>query len=322
MLGTWKRQAVTGMFMAVVLAGGLAGPAGAAQKDLGALRVGLLPVGDCLQAFVADAKGYFKEEGFAGVEISRMAGGAQIVPAIEGGSLDLGWSNVVSVALAHEQGFGHVFITPGAVEADGFRPHKIMIAGDSPIRRAADLEGKVVAVNTLANIPYVAAATWMRANGVDPAKVKFVEVPFPNMEAAIKTKQVAAAVMLEPFVTVSLASGSARALEHEPFKAFGPRALIASWFAKKSWLAANPEKAAAFRRAIAKANQFIRTNQSEARLTLLNYTRLSKDLAEKIIMPAFDTTLNEGDVQVVLDATAKLGLLKQSFPARDILALQ
>jgi len=323
MVGNRARRALLGIVLAVLAAGGLTGAAAAAQpKDLGKLRVGVLPVGDCLQIFVAEARGYLKEEGFTGVELTRMAGGAQIAPAIEGGSLDLGWSNVVSVGLAHEQGFDHVFITPGATEAGGSRPHKIMVAADSPVRRAADLEGKTVAVNTLANIPYVAAATWLRANGVDPAKVKFVEVPFPNMEAALKAKRVDAAVMLEPFVTAGLAGGTTRVLENEPFKAFGPRSLIASWFAKKSWLAANPDKAAAFRRAVAKANQFIRANSTEARLTLLNYTRLSKDLAEKIILPAFEESLPEADVQAVLDATAKLGLLKASFPAKEILALQ
>lgn len=320
---TWTHRALGTLGAVLLAAGSWAGSAAAGEvKDLGKLRVGVLPVGDCLQIFVADARGYLKAEGFSGVELTRMAGGAQIAPAVEGGSLDLGWSNVVSVALAHEQGFDHVFITPGAVEAEGSRPHKIMVAADSPVRRAADLEGKVVAVNTLANIPYVAAASWLRANGVDPGKVKFVEVPFPNMEAALKTRQVAAAVMLEPFVTVSQANGSARPLEHEPFRVFGPRALIASWFAKKSWLAANPEKAAAFRRAVARANDFIRANPAEARQTLLAYTRLSQDLAGKIIMPAFDPALKEADVQPVLDATAKLGLLKAAFPARNILALQ
>jgi NitT/TauT family transport system substrate-binding protein len=323
MVRIWARRALLGMVLAVLFAGGLTGVAAAAQtKDLGKLRVGVLPVGDCLQIFVADAKGYLKEEGFSAVELSRMAGGAAVAPAVEGGSLDLGWSNVVSVALAHEQGFDHVFITPGASEMEGHRVHKIMVAADAPVRRAADLEGKAVAVNTLANIPFVAAAAWLRANGVQPDKVQFVEVPFPNMEAALKSKQVAAAVMLEPFVTASQAAGSTRALENEPFKAFGPRSLIASWFAKKSWLAANPDKAAAFRRAIAKATRAIRANPAEARLTLLTYTRLSKDLAEKIVMPAFEESLPEADVQAVLDATARQGLLKATFPAKDILILQ
>jgi len=323
MVRIWPRRALLGIVSVFLVASGLSGAAGAAQtRDLGKLRVGVLPVGDCLQIFVADAKGYLKEEGFSAVDLPRMAGGAAVAPAVEGGSLDLGWSNVVSVALAHEQGFDHVFITPGASEMEGHRVHKIMVAADSPVRRAADLEGRAVAVNTLANIPYVAAATWLQANGVAPEKVKFVEVPFPNMEAALKSKQVAAAVMLEPFVTASQAAGSTRVLEGAPFKAFGPRSLIASWFAKKSWLAANPEKVAAFRRAIAKATRAIQANPAEARLTLVNYTRLSKDLAEKILIPAFEEGLPEADVQAVLDATAKQGLLKATFPARDILTLQ
>jgi NitT/TauT family transport system substrate-binding protein len=308
-----------GLVMGLMLTALLAFQAQAAE--LGKLRVGIMPIVDCLQIFVADAKGYFKDEGLT-VEMPRMAGGAVIAPAVEGGTLEMGWSNVVSIALAHEQGFDYVFVTPGATEAPGFRPHKIMVGADSPVRAPKDLEGKTVAVNTLANIPYVAAATWLKGAGVALDKVKFVEVPFPNMEAALKTKRVDAAVMLEPFVTVSQAAGSARILEVEPFKVFGPRALIASWFAKKSWVEKNPQQAKAFARAIGRANQFIRANQPEARQILLSYTRLSKDLAEKIALPAFEETLSEADLQAVVDATARLGLLKKPFPAKEIILLQ
>lgn len=297
----------------------LMSPAQAAE--LAKLRVGIIPVGDCLQIFVADAKGFFKEEGLA-VEMPRLAGGAAIAPAVEGGTLELGWSNVVSIALAREQRFDYVFVTPGATEASGFRPHKIMVAADSPIKGPKDLEGKTVAINTLANIPYVAAASWLRGAGVALEKVSFVEVPFPNMEAALKTNRVAAAVMLEPFVTASLAAGSTRVLEPEPFKAFGPRALIASWFAKREWVEKNPQQAKAFARAIRKATQFIRANPAEARQILVAATKLPKELAEKITLPAFEETLSESDVQVVIDAAARVGLLKKPFPAKEIVLLQ
>lgn len=317
MKGTKGWRAIVGLQLLV--AGFMVLPAQAA--DLGKLRVGIIPVGDCLQIFVADAKGYFKEEGLT-VEMPRLAGGAAIAPAVEGGTLELGWSNVVSIALAKEQGFDYVFITPGATETDGFRPHKIMVAADSPIKGPKDLEGKTIAINTLANIPYVAAASWLQSAGVALEKVKFVEVPFPNMEAALKTKQVAAAVMLEPFVTASLAAQSTRVLEAEPFKAFGRRNLIASWFGKKSWVERNPTQAKAFARAIARATQFIRANPAEARQILVANTRLSRELAEKITLPAFEETLPEADVQAVVDATARLGLLKKPFPAREIISLQ
>ncbi len=314
-----RGPARVGLMMGLMLTALLTFQAQAA--DLGKLRVGIMPIADCLQIFVADAKGYFKDEGLT-VEMPRLAGGAAIAPAVEGGTLELGWSNVVSIALAHEQGFDYVFITPGATETEGFRPHRIMVAADSPARGPKDLEGKTVAVNTLANIPYVAAASWMQGAGVALDKVKFVEIPFPNMEAALKTKRVDAAVMLEPFVTASLAAGSTRVLEAEPFKVFGRRNLIASWFAKKSWVEKNPQQARAFARAIGRATRFILANPVEARQILVANTRLSKELAEKITLPAFEESLSEADIQTVVDVTAKLGLLKKAFPAKAIISLQ
>lgn len=89
MKGWMKGSGQIALAVGLVLAGLLTFPAQAAE--LGKLRVGIIPVGDCLQIFVADAKGYFKDEGLT-VEMPRLAGGAAIAPAVEGGTLELGLS--------------------------------------------------------------------------------------------------------------------------------------------------------------------------------------------------------------------------------------
>ena len=62
-----------------------------------------------LPFWVAEKQGYFKEAGFDSVQGTEMAGGAAIQHAVQSGQLDLGWSNNVSVILAHAQKFDFKF---------------------------------------------------------------------------------------------------------------------------------------------------------------------------------------------------------------------
>ena len=47
----------------------------------------------------------------------------------------------------------------------------------------------------------------VRKAGGDPAKVKFVELPFPDMPAALQAGQVDAIFVVEPFLTAALGAG-------------------------------------------------------------------------------------------------------------------
>src|SRR2546423_12587194 len=76
-------------------------PGDAAQTTL---RVGYLPIAGNMDLLVARDRGWFAEEGIA-VELSPMAGGAEILPALIGGSLGLGTLNVVTHVLALDPGF-------------------------------------------------------------------------------------------------------------------------------------------------------------------------------------------------------------------------
>ena len=57
---------------------------------------------------------------------------------------------------------------------------------DGPIKSGKDLEGKTIAVNTLKNICEVTIKASLEKEGVDVDKLKFTEVPFPDMLAALE----------------------------------------------------------------------------------------------------------------------------------------
>lgn len=304
----------------LILAVGLVWSAGAAAaEEADTVKVGYIPIGDCLQLYVAQDMGFFDDEGIK-VEKMPMKGGAVIAPAVEAGEVNVGWSNAISIIIAHAKGFDFTFVTSGAISVEGTnRVHSLLVAADSPIKTVADLAGKKVAINTLGNINELSMHALAGRNGVDIKKIKLVEAPFPNMETALKNGAVDAILAVEPFVTLSLSHGTARMLVESVHKSYGEKFMIGSWFAKKSWIEENPKTAAAFIRAVNRASDFIKDNPDKMPEILVNNTKLTSDLIAKIKMPAFSSEFDQADLQQMIDLTAKYGFIGDGFPARAII---
>src|SRR5262245_23469472 len=212
-------------------------------------KLGYMKIVDNAAMFVAMERGFFKTEGID-LETLPLAGGAPIINGVTSGDLQFGWSNVISLYQAHVEGFDFKFIAGGATSVKAkSESHAILVGKNSPIRTAKDLEGKTIAVNTLNNIVHLMAMAWIDKNGAGSAKVKFVEVPFPQMEAALSAGKIDAVSIHEPFFTAASQKGDVRVLA-QPWGDVLPKFLIASWFASEKWLAKNKETGQAFVRAI------------------------------------------------------------------------
>ena len=296
-------------------------PGTALAADPAPLKIGYIPVGDCLQFYVAEEQGYFAAQGLAVTGLP-MKGGAVIAPAVEGGELAIGWSNTVSIILAQAKGFDFAFLAPGAEGVAATNDvHALLVAADSKIASVKDLAGKTVAINTLGNINEAAMRALAEQAGIAPDSIRLVEVPFPDMAAALSKGSVQAALVLEPFVTDAVSRGAAKILVPSPHAAFGSPYLIGGWFAKKAWIKAHPAEAAAFARAVTQASAFIAAHPDKARAILSQRTKLAPELAAKIVLPRFPETLAPAALQGVIDVSARFGLLSKPFPAADLLAV-
>jgi NitT/TauT family transport system substrate-binding protein len=269
--------------------------------------------------FMAMEKGFFKAEGLE-LETVPMAGGAVIVQGVTSGDLQIGWTNVISLYQAHVEGFDFKLIAGGATNVKGTNEtHAIEVLKTSPIVRAKDLEGKTIAVNTLNNIVHLMAMAWLDKNGANSSKVKFVEIPFPQMEAALSAGKVDAISVQEPFVTAAVEKGGARVLAH-PWGEVIPKFLIASWFASEKWLQKNKPMAQAFVRAINRGVDAIHADAEASRSAMIKWAGLSANLTGKIGLPIFEKGLSDKDLQSTIDLTAKYKMISRSFKAREIVS--
>jgi NitT/TauT family transport system substrate-binding protein len=282
-------------------------------------KLGYMKIVDNAAMFMAMDKGFFKAEGLE-LETVPMAGGAVIVQGVTSGDLQIGWTNVISLYQAHVEGFDFKLIAGGATNVkDTNETHAIEVLKTSPVVRAKDLEVKTIAVNTLNNIVHLMAMAWLDKNGANSSKVKFVEIPFPQMEAALTAGKVDAISVQEPFVTAAVEKGGARVLAH-PWGEVIPKFLIASWFASEKWIQKNKQTAQAFVRAINRGIDAIHADSEASRSAMIKWAGLSANLAGKIGLPIFEKGLSDKDLQSTIDLTAKYKMISRSFKAREIVS--
>ncbi|OLD33715.1 MAG: hypothetical protein AUI44_00245 [Chloroflexi bacterium 13_1_40CM_2_67_6] len=286
-------------------------------KPIRTLKVGYLPLTDFLGMYAAIEQGYMADEGLK-LELQAMAGGATIIPAIVGGSLDFGISNYVSVIVANGQGIKIKAFSDSAYGTKASPPFAIIVKKGSSIKTAKDLNGKKVAVNTRNGIVHVGVMEWIERNGGDPSTVQYVELPFPQMPPAITSGSVDAAAPTEPFVTVST-SQDASVLSYYLTDLRDPCA-ISGFISTDDWITKNRDAAQAFHRANTKGMDWVAKNDKTAREYAAKYANLDPAIATKINLAALRSTPLVDAVQFWVDMTKKWGLLDKgsTLKAEDL----
>jgi ABC-type nitrate/sulfonate/bicarbonate transport system substrate-binding protein len=97
--------------------------------------------------------------------------------AVVADAAQIGFSNVLALSIAHQRQIPVQLLAPG-VEYDSNAPNvALLVARDSQITTAKQCENAVVAVTGLHDLLALATEAWLAKSGVDPGKVKFVEIP-------------------------------------------------------------------------------------------------------------------------------------------------
>jgi NitT/TauT family transport system substrate-binding protein len=275
------------------------------------IRLGLLPFSESLPAVIADKQGYFKAQGLD-VEISRVQSGAQAVPVLQAGKLDIVLSNTVTTLQAMEAGLDATIVAPGAA-ARASAPdtsNALMVLKDGTVKTPKDLEGKRVAVNVVNSTTWLYVVAFLEKHGVDRSKVRFVEIPFPQMNDPLLNKQVDAVGQVEPFRTILESTGKAQVLGFV-YIDVQPNADITQYIALTPWVAKNRAAAQKFARAVIQGAEYLNANEAAAREANLQFTNLNPALKDKVMLPRFATAVSAQEVQRTQDLMMRYGLMKQ-----------
>ncbi|MBV9239779.1 MAG: ABC transporter substrate-binding protein [Xanthobacteraceae bacterium] len=274
------------------------------------IRLGLIPISEALGAVIADREGFFKAEGLA-VDITKFESGATAVPVLQSGRLDVALSNTVSTLQAIGQGLDAVVLAPGAVVRSAPPDTTTaLIALKDNIKSIKDLEGKRIAVNVINSSAWLHAVAALDQHGVDWHKVRFVEVPFPQMNDPLLNGQVDAVVQVDPFRSALMATGKAEILSWT-YVETAPGTDITQYIALGPWAQKNHDTAVKFARAVMKGSQFAGTNEAATRDINLAWTGLNPAFKDKVLLPQLGTSVNIAAMAKTMELMQKFGLLKE-----------
>jgi NitT/TauT family transport system substrate-binding protein len=280
------RKTISWTRMALIALVALAGfPASAAELEK--LRVSIIPINDVAPLFAAIQNGYFRELGLE-IDTAPTTGGAVGIPGLVGGSYDIAYGNVVSVLLASQQGLDLRVIAPGTKQVEKETDTTpVIVRSDSGIKSGKDLEGKAFAVNTRNNVIWLYARTWVKATGGDPEKVTFKEVPFPQVEDALRQQRVDAAFLVAPFSAIAMQKPGLTVIAH-PYTDLQPGVDVGQWITTGKLMTEKPEAMKKFVAGLRKGAEWFNANRtSDALLSVITgYTKTDASILKSVALSA------------------------------------
>jgi NitT/TauT family transport system substrate-binding protein len=278
------------------------------------LRLGNVPIDSSSEIFAAQSEGFLARAGIA-VEIQSFTNGNAIAAAVVSGALEVGGINVLSLASAHQKGLPLKIVASGSTYTTKNPTTEMLVPSASPLHVPRDLNGKTVAVNVLEGIAHVSAQSWIDKNGGDSKQVKFIELPFAAMPAALTAGRVDAAVVAEPQLTQAKADTR---VFGKSYDGIADLWMIDAWTVNEAWLTANPDLARRFSEAMRQAAVWANRNHDATAALVSAATKIDLAIVRSMRRATFLEHVDLSVVQPVIDVGAQYGALTSRFPAVDL----
>ena len=137
--------------------------------------------------YVAEQQGFFQKHG-VDVDFVQTNISGNIPAVIESGSSELGGPTLPSLLQANDAGLDLVVFAGGAVYP--LSGDVLIARKGAGIQKVTDLKGKTVGVPGIGALLHIMLRRDLKANGVDPNSVKFVELGFPQAGDALRSGQI------------------------------------------------------------------------------------------------------------------------------------
>ena len=277
------------------------------------LKVGITPIANAANLYIAIEQGYFTEEGLdvtpTIIQTASTAIPSLLNDELQTGPDDVGPDRDRGVEGAADQRC----VGQRPIPKDGAADTTALVAApESGISSLADVAGKTVALVGLKSAPDLALRVVLEEAGVDPSDVEMVEIAYPDMVSALKSNRVDAAFVVDPFLSAAKAAGLD--VVSQPFTEGlgGMNALL--WVGSDAFVQANPETAGKFASAIKKAGEYANENPEAVREVLPEFTSLSPEAIAKSVIPSWDGEISDADIQAYVDLMKREGFIAEGAP--------
>ncbi|TQN43791.1 NitT/TauT family transport system substrate-binding protein [Blastococcus colisei] len=293
------------------------GGGGGDAAEMETIQIGTLPIANAAAMNLGVQEGFFEEEGLE-LEQTVTQTGNEIITGMVGGDYDFGFVGYISAGIAAAQGVPVCALV--ANDATGTSPEDdwqvLVAAGDSPIDGPEDLAGATVSVNGLGGVAEVMLKAALDKAGVDWSTVELIEVPFPEVPAAVAAGRIDAGYTSEPFVTTVLDQGGK--------VAFAPQSYIAPEYpngmyaTSQQFLQENPEIAERFEAAMIKSLEYAQENPDAIREIIPTYTQIPEDVAQRMRLPVFQTEMKMDAIEEQMGFLEAYDIVEEAPSAEEL----
>ena len=256
------------------------------------VTVGMLPIVPTAAMYAGIEEGFFAERDIE-LQIESGQGGAALLPAVMSQELDFASSNPVSLLTARDKGLDVQVVSNWSAEKETPEEavNAVVAAADSGMTSAKDLEGKTVAINTLRSMGDLVIREAVRQDGGDPDAVTFIELPFPDMPAALAEGTADAVWVPEPFMGLLVSEGNV--VVTTPCVLAAPGMALQLMFTSGALIESDPELVEDMADALNETLEFAEANPDavRAQITAVN-PNIPEEAAARLRLEAFGTDLH------------------------------
>ena len=275
---------------------------------------------DIIGALYGISGGVFHKYG-VDVEYTYMNGGAAILAAVVGGSLDIGKVAIFDIIRAHAKGVPIVVEAPSEIYRADEPDAALVVAKDSPIRKAADLNGQTLSSPALGDFFAVASMAWIDANGGDSRTVKFVELPGRAVIAAIGAGRVVAGNLAEPILNDAIGGGTCRILGYQ-MSVFGKQYVATAYITTKVFAVQNADTLTRFRRGLSEAATYANAHRSEMIPIIAQTSNIDPKQIAAMPPSMAGTVAQLHDsrmFQPIIEQAVRYKVIERSFPYAELI---
>jgi len=243
-------------FCAAAIVGFL--PAGLALAQGAKVTIAVLPALDSIPIYVAEAKGFFKQEGID-ANIQRFQGGPAVLQAVLAGAAHFAHAGTVPFINATARSAELQAIGVNAFFNSRTKTMGIFVRKDSGINSIKELAGHTVAINQRGNMESMIIATQMLPKeGLKSAALNIVELPYPLMQKSLDARRVDAVIGFQPFTQLMVDDPQLRLLAYLDSYIPDPGYAITFAVVASAYARANPDIAKHYVSALSEALEFAR----------------------------------------------------------------
>jgi NitT/TauT family transport system substrate-binding protein len=295
------------------------GPAAARNGATETLAVGYLPVTCHLTCPVTDFA--TKTSTTTRFESQRFTDFPTVVETLKSGRLDATFMIAPLAMKLREQGVGVRIAYLG--HRDG---STVIVRKDLPAKTLADLRGKVFAIPSKYSNQYLVIRKLMKDEGVDPASIKFVELPPPDMPGALAARAIDAYFIGEPHAARAELDGSGRVLYYA--KDIWPHFISCVLVVTDRVIRERPAVVRDLVRGIAESGEWADSHRLEAAKLVAPYFRQDEQLLRFVLTQPPDRvsyrmlTPGDDEMQRIADMAVDAGILERRLDVHDLVDRQ